>query len=212
MLKKEQAEIIKKQLLIEIEKNFPEDKKEDIKNQIENMSSEELESFLKKNKLVKDESTCLFCSIINKEIPSYNLAENDSAVAVLEINPISKGHTLVIPKIHSEETEKKALDLAKEVSEAIKILKPKKIDIHPSRMFGHEILNVIPVFNDETIESPRIKVKENDLKSLQEKIKKAHEKIKEKHSEKEKPKVDSSKKEIISEINEKNTWLPRRIP
>ena len=40
----------------------------------------------------------LFTKIINGEIPSYKVAENDEFYAFLDINPNAKGHTLVVPK------------------------------------------------------------------------------------------------------------------
>ena len=40
----------------------------------------------------------LFTRIINGEIPSYKIAENSAFYAFLDINPLAKGHTLVIPK------------------------------------------------------------------------------------------------------------------
>lgn len=40
----------------------------------------------------------LFTKIINGEIPSYKVAENDQFYAFLDINPNAKGHTLVVPK------------------------------------------------------------------------------------------------------------------
>ena len=40
----------------------------------------------------------IFTKIINGEIPSYKIAENDKFYAFLDINPLAKGHTLVIPK------------------------------------------------------------------------------------------------------------------
>ncbi|MBK5196351.1 MAG: HIT family protein [Proteiniphilum sp.] len=40
----------------------------------------------------------IFSSIIAGEIPSYRIAENDSFYAFLDINPMTKGHTLVVPK------------------------------------------------------------------------------------------------------------------
>lgn len=43
---------------------------------------------------------CLFCEIINKEIPSYKIYEDDVVYAFLDINPDSVGHTLIIPKKH----------------------------------------------------------------------------------------------------------------
>ena len=40
----------------------------------------------------------IFTRIVNGEIPSYKIAENEDYYAFLDINPIAKGHTLVIPK------------------------------------------------------------------------------------------------------------------
>jgi histidine triad (HIT) family protein len=40
----------------------------------------------------------IFSRIVNGEIPCYKIAENDRYFAFLDINPLSKGHTLVIPK------------------------------------------------------------------------------------------------------------------
>lgn len=40
----------------------------------------------------------IFSKIINGEIPAYKIAENDNFLAFLDINPMAKGHTLVIPK------------------------------------------------------------------------------------------------------------------
>jgi histidine triad (HIT) family protein len=40
----------------------------------------------------------IFSKIINGEIPSYKVAENDKFFAFLDINPLQRGHTLVVPK------------------------------------------------------------------------------------------------------------------
>ncbi len=40
----------------------------------------------------------IFTKIINGEIPCHKIAENDSHIAFLDINPIAEGHTLVVPK------------------------------------------------------------------------------------------------------------------
>lgn len=47
----------------------------------------------------------LFTRIINGEIPSYKVAENDKYYAFLDINPLQKGHTLVIPKLPEPEAD-----------------------------------------------------------------------------------------------------------
>ncbi|MBU2577340.1 HIT domain-containing protein [Patescibacteria group bacterium] len=43
---------------------------------------------------------CIFCKIVKGEIPAYKIWEDENYLAFLDINPISKGHTLVIPKKH----------------------------------------------------------------------------------------------------------------
>lgn len=52
----------------------------------------------------------IFTKIINGEIPSYKIAEDDNYFAFLDINPNAKGHTLVIPK----REENKIFDLQKD--------------------------------------------------------------------------------------------------
>ena len=41
---------------------------------------------------------CVFCSIINHEIPSKVVYEDDQVLAILDISQVTKGHTLVMPK------------------------------------------------------------------------------------------------------------------
>lgn len=45
---------------------------------------------------------CIFCKIIKKEIPSDIVYEDNNVVAFLDISPVNKGHTLVVPKEHYE--------------------------------------------------------------------------------------------------------------
>lgn len=45
---------------------------------------------------------CIFCKIVNKEIPAAIIYEDDIFIGFLDINPRSKGHTLIIPKEHFE--------------------------------------------------------------------------------------------------------------
>ena len=46
-------------------------------------------------------NNCIFCAIAAGEIPSFKVYEDDLVLAYLDINPFTKGHTLVIPKQHS---------------------------------------------------------------------------------------------------------------
>jgi histidine triad (HIT) family protein len=43
---------------------------------------------------------CIFCKIINQEIPSYKVYEDDKVYAFLDITQVTKGHTLLVPKKH----------------------------------------------------------------------------------------------------------------
>ncbi len=45
---------------------------------------------------------CIFCKIVKGEIPSFKVYEDDTVFAFADINPISDGHTLIIPKKHAE--------------------------------------------------------------------------------------------------------------
>ncbi|CEP16102.1 hypothetical protein [Parasitella parasitica] len=45
---------------------------------------------------------CIFCKIIRKEIPSFKLVETEKSYAFMDIEPLSEGHSLVIPKYHAE--------------------------------------------------------------------------------------------------------------
>ena len=58
---------------------------------------------------------CIFCKILKGEIPSAKVYENDKVLAFLDISPVHKGHTLVIPKEHYENILDIPEDLLKEV-------------------------------------------------------------------------------------------------
>ncbi|MBO5712223.1 MAG: HIT family protein [Acholeplasmatales bacterium] len=45
---------------------------------------------------------CIFCKIVNGEIPSKKVYEDENVIAILDISQATKGHTLVIPKKHSD--------------------------------------------------------------------------------------------------------------
>ena len=45
---------------------------------------------------------CIFCRIVNGQIPSLKVFENEDVVAILDISPLNYGHTLVLPKNHFE--------------------------------------------------------------------------------------------------------------
>src|SRR3989338_8517587 len=70
---------------------------------------------------------CIFCKIINGQIPSFKIYEDDHVFSFLDIKPVTKGHALVIPKKHSEnifdideESLQKIIVAAKHISEKVK--------------------------------------------------------------------------------------------
>ena len=50
--------------------------------------------------LTPHDPNCVFCKIIDGQIPSARVLETDLAVAFLDINPVNPGHTLVVPRAH----------------------------------------------------------------------------------------------------------------
>ena len=74
--------------------------------------------------MIKDD--CIFCKIASGDIPSYCLYEDNIFKVVLDIEPSSNGHGLIIPKSHSdnlfmleEEAAANALSIAKKVASAM---------------------------------------------------------------------------------------------
>ncbi len=65
---------------------------------------------------------CIFCKIVKGEIPAKKIYEDSHTIAFLDINPANPGHTLVVPKKHSEDiTHADDGDLHKTI-EAVKII------------------------------------------------------------------------------------------
>ena len=197
MLPAEQINQIKEQIIGQINSNFPEDKRESAKQQISAMDSEQLEEFLKQNNIMQDQQ-CIFCSIVSGDAQSYKVDEDKNAIAILELNPISKGHTLIIPKEHAQKSSEQTKELTKKLTELLKLkLKPKDILVSPSSLFGHEIINILPIYKDETIESEKHKASPEELESV----------LKEILQEPKKTIQKSKPKKITEKI-----WLPKRIP
>ena len=46
---------------------------------------------------------CIFCKIIKGEIPSFKVYEDEKVLAFEDINPVTDGHTLLIPKTHAKD-------------------------------------------------------------------------------------------------------------
>ncbi|HJX50593.1 MAG TPA: HIT domain-containing protein [Candidatus Nanoarchaeia archaeon] len=214
MATKEQFNLIKDKLIQHIISTFPEDKKAGAIRQIQSMGEEQLKEFLIQNKILPVQEsevseskapTCIFCSIVKKELSAYIIDENKEAIAILEINPISKGHVIIVPKEHVKGEEKipqSAFSMAKKISKKIKSrLKPREVKMYFANILGHEIINLLPIYGDENISSPRIQESKEELEKLQKKLEK-----------KTKNKIQKPVKKEKSEVKEEKLWLPRRIP
>ncbi|MBT3405477.1 HIT domain-containing protein [archaeon] len=218
MLSEEQAKQVKEQLIQQIKQTFPPEKQAESISRMEAMNPEQFEEFLIQNKLIQPEGgaptnpeqqaptapqKCIFCSIIDGEIPTNKLDENKIAIATLEINPVSKGHSLIIPKKHLEHSDKlpsQVFTLAKKIAKKIKTkLKPKDVTIVSANVFGHSILNVFPVYENENLGSPRQQTKPEELEKLKNLLET-------------KPKPKRVKKAKTKKIENKKIWLPKRFP
>ncbi|MDA3931620.1 MAG: HIT family protein [Tenericutes bacterium] len=62
---------------------------------------------------------CIFCKIIDGEIPSYKIYEDENVIAFLDISQLTKGHTLVVPKKHVKNVYEMNEDLASKVFQSV---------------------------------------------------------------------------------------------
>ncbi|MBT4334650.1 HIT family protein [archaeon] len=70
--------------------------------------------------------TCIFCKIINGDVPCDKVYEDDKTLAFLDLNPVARGHTLVIPKKHfetmdemDEETAAAVIETTQKIARAV---------------------------------------------------------------------------------------------
>jgi len=123
----------------------------------------------------------IFSKIISGQIPSYRIAENDKFFAFLDIFPLRKGHTLVVPKTETD----KFFDLSKEyLSELLVFAQPiakaieKSFDCNRCGLsvvgleVPHAHLHLIPInsANDLNFNQPKLELSKEELKEVQQKI------------------------------------------
>ena len=124
----------------------------------------------------------IFSKIVNGEIPSHKIAETEDYYAFLDIFPIQKGHTLVIPKVETN----RFFDLgdndiaglmvfAKRVAKAIKKTFP--CDRVGMTVIGLEVphahVHLIPIntLQDISFEQPKLKIDHSELVEIASRIK-----------------------------------------
>ena len=143
------------QELNEIIKLPREEQSKKLKEYFKKLTPEKIE-FLKKFQTQQ----CIFCGIALGKINSYKIYENDEVIAILDINPASKGHILVVPKMHlkySYEISIKIFEVANLVAKRIKEVFGYDTNIfiangeNAGQKFEHLVINVIPRYKDDKI-------------------------------------------------------------
>ncbi|OBZ75062.1 Hit family protein 1 [Grifola frondosa] len=102
---------------------------------------------------------CIFCKIINGEIPSFKILETELNYVFLDIGPTAEGHTLIIPKYHSNRMDEvpdkylaEILPLAKKIAKAIGCVDYNILQNNGKIAFQHVFhvhFHVIPKRNEE---------------------------------------------------------------
>ena len=132
---------------------------------------------------------CIFCKIVNKEIPSRIITETENSIAFLDAFPVSHGHTLVIPKNHYEKVQDMTdIDnndlfdtVHKVISKVDKLTGSTLLAIHNGKDSGQEIphvhVHLIPRESDDqagpvhSMFKDRPKLSDEELEQLCAKIK-----------------------------------------
>jgi len=128
----------------------------------------------------------IFSRIIAGEIPSYKVAENDKFYAFLDINPLVKGHTLVVPKQEvdyifdlDDETLAEMHVFAKSVARAIeKAIPCKRIAVSVIGLeVPHAHIHLIPINkeSDIIISNPKLKLSADEFTAIAKAINEAWE-------------------------------------
>ena len=123
----------------------------------------------------------IFSKIIAGEIPSYKVAESDDYFAFLDINPLAKGHTLVIPKKEidyifdlNDELYKGLFFFAKKVALAIEqVVECERIGLTVIGLeVPHAHIHLIPInyIGDINFSRERVKLSEEEFKSIADQI------------------------------------------
>jgi histidine triad (HIT) family protein len=105
-------------------------------------------------------TTCLFCKIVTKELPSSKVYEDENCFAFLDLHPINIGHTLLVPKAHSanlyDDTLAVLAPVIKKVAIAVKnTLNADGINIEMNndpvagQIIFHSHIHIIPRFSGD---------------------------------------------------------------
>lgn len=107
--------------------------------------------------------SCIFCRIVDGDAPSRTVYEDETTIAFLDANPLTRGHTLVIPKAHHERLTDLSDDLAGDLYATLDRLVPPieaavdadgtTVAFNNGRAAGQEVMHVhghiVPRFHDD---------------------------------------------------------------
>lgn len=128
---------------------------------------------------------CIFCKIVKGELPSHKLYEDEKTLAFLDIRPVNAGHTLVVPKNHSENIFDIAADDWTAVAEAVRKLAiaiekgvgADGVNVamnnreHAGQLVHHPHVHIIPRFKGDGLKlMPQREYNENEAEESAEKI------------------------------------------
>ena len=127
----------------------------------------------------------IFSKIVNGEIPSYKIAESDDYYAFLDIRPLEKGHTLVIPKKEidyifdlPEDTLAGLMKFARKVALAIeKVVNCERIGVSVIGLeVPHAHVHLIPINTvyDMDFKKERVNMTKGEMEALAAEIRKAY--------------------------------------
>lgn len=123
----------------------------------------------------------IFSRIISGEISCFKIAENDEFLAFLDINPLTKGHTLVIPKIEidylfdlDDELLARMIMFSKLVAKKIRNnIECKRVGMSVIGLeVAHAHIHLIPInsVSDMNFSKPKLVISENELREVQERL------------------------------------------
>lgn len=125
----------------------------------------------------------VFSKIIGGELPSYKIRENDNFIAFLDINPIAKGHTLVVPKIEIDKFFdlddiylSELLVFSRPIAQALeKVVECKRVGLSVIGLeIPHAHLHLVPISSLDSLSfsSPKLKFSDEEYRELAKQISK----------------------------------------
>lgn len=123
----------------------------------------------------------IFSKIISGEIPCYKIAENDEFIAFLDIMPVQKGHTLIVPKIVIDQFWEMPLDLMQRLMAFAQPISQSIVASFDCNRCGtsiiglevpHAHMHLIPIntLNDMDFKAKRLELSPEEMTMIQKRI------------------------------------------